>query len=484
MAQNINIRSEGKAEKEKETEGEKTFNHFEEFSVSEREKKTSKCESCVSKRRYDRVAVFLCLGCEIYVCADCMDGHRSHVGMEELRKKSERKVKGEEMAIWGKKREGEEREQREKRENKKPEVWDINTKRVTKTSGKTVESEQRKSENEGMKELSARGRMLENFVDQLLSESQTERKNKLKNTNVSICDRVEVKHELDQERYCFITGLCGLENRRWVACDCCNSCIKIFKLGSHVLQRYIRFVGSWSKPWDVTEIHFTQNSTELGLVSGSNSGISVTDRADPDKPCFVAVTLPWERQIMFIDVSKKPAFRHNVIFTEERCRSIQFYDGKIFTVCGEGFGSRWFVYIKSTDGDTLHMFYIGTYNFRGYFPGPYLAVVSGRVYLTDRERDRVQCRNVEGRIFKEITIRGSEPVGISVDSDNNMYVCARGHNRVYKLDSDLTRYKSVLDQTADYVKGSYALCYYRDKLFISHNGLSSFDNFVTVVRLL
>ena len=157
------------------------------------------------------------------------------------------------------------------------------------------------------------------------------------------------------------------------------------------------------------------------------------------------------------------------------------YSFMIFTVCSKGrYGSLWSVCIQSTDGDTLHKFDTGIY---GYFPGPYLAVVSGRVYLTDWHNDKVQCRNVEGQVIIDKTIEGSRPAGISVDPDNNVYVCAWRDNNVYKLDADLTRYKSVLDQTAGYVRDPRAMCYYRDKLFISHLGPPSLDNVVTVVRL-
>ena len=322
--------------------------------------------------------------------------------------------------------------------------------------------------------------MFGSFVDQLLSESETERKKEMKKkSRVSICDRVNVKHELDRTD-CWITGLCGLDNRRWVACDWFNSCIKIFKLGSHVIQRYILFKGS--NPWDVTEIHLKQNSAEPSLVPGSSSGIFGTDRADPDKPCFIAVTLPWKHQIMFIDVGKKPALLHKVLYTERECRSIQFDDDKIFTVCSEGpYDSLcWFVCIKSTDGDTLTKFDI---DIHGDFPDPYLAVVSGRIYLTDKHNKKVQCRNVEGQVITDKTIKRSRPRGISVDPDNNVYVCAGLNGNVYKLDADLTRYKSVLNQTTDYVESPLALCYYRDKLFISHDWTPSLNNVVTVVRL-
>ena len=440
MAQNRNSET-GRKVGKKEERGEETSDQMEELFVREREKKSSKCESCVSKGMYDRVSIFLCLVCEIYVCAGCMDEHRSHEGMK----------------VW---------------RNEEPGVWGNLKKTVTKAFGLTLKSDRKKE-----REESERERMLGNFVDQLFSESETERKKELKKkSRISVCDQVDVKHELDRKD-CRISGLCGLENRRWVACDWYNSCIKIFKLGSHVIQRYIRFVGA--RPWDVTEIDFKQNSAEPSLVSGSSSGISGTDRADPDKPCLIAVTLPWERQIMFIDVSKKPALRHKVLYTEGKCRSIEFYEDKIFTVCIYR-SPFWFVYIQSTDGDTLHKFNTGIYG----SPGPYLAVVSGRVYLTDRDNNKVQCRNVEGQVIADITIEGSGTAGISVDPDNNVYVCAWWDNKVYQLDADLTRYKSVLDRTPVYVGRSDALCYYRDKLFISHHVWPpSLPNVVTVVRL-
>ena len=423
------------------------------------ESNNARCEMCVQKGSIiDSVAVFLCFVCEMFVCVNCMSDHSSHDG----------------MSVGREEREGMEcKSESERMEEKR--------KGLGKTSQGEDGSDRQKTEKEKEKEdKTGIRRIAKKLWDDVMNESEIEREEKFKTNKVSICDRVNVKHELDRKD-CDITGLCGLENRRWVACDWLNCCIKIFKLGSHVMQRYIRFV--MSDPWDVTEIDLKQNSAEPSLVSGSSSGISGTDRADPDKPCLIAVTLPWKHQIMFIDVSKKPALRHKVLYTEGECRSIEFYEDQIFTLCSKvPYVSLWFVYVKSTDGDTLHMFDTGSY---GYFPFhvPYLAVVSGRVYLTDWDNNKVQCRNVEGQVIADKTIEGSWPAGISVDPDNNVYMCARRHNTVYKLDADLTRYNSVLDRTTDYVERPFALCYYRDKLFISHVGPPSLRNFVTVVRL-
>ena len=428
------------------------------------ESNNRRCETCVRKgSMIDCVAVILCFVCEMFVCVDCMSDHSSHDGMIVGREERER---------MGCKSESERMEEKSKRLGK-----------TSKRIGFEDESDRQKTEKEKEKEdKTGIRRIAKKLWDDVMNESEIESEEKFKTNKVSICDRVNVKHGLDQNEDCFITGLCGLENRRWVVCDFCNSCIKIFKLGSHVIQRYIRFVGSDSNPWDVTEIDLKQNSAEPSLVSGSSSGISGTDRADPDKQCLIAVTLPWKHQIMFIDVSKKPALLHKVLYTEGQCRSIEFYEDKIFTVCREGRyrSPFWSVYIKSTDGDTLHKFNTFIY---GDIPAPDLAVVSGRVYLTDRNNNKVQCRNVEGQVITDITIEGSEPAGISVDPDNNVYVCARRDNKVYKLDADLTRYKSVLDQTTGYVEDPRDLCYYRDKLFISNFGRPSLRNVVTVLRL-
>ena len=422
------------------------------------ESNNARCEMCVQEGSIiDSVAVFLCFVCEMFVCVNCVSDHSSHDGMSVGREeregigcKSESKRMEEKSKGLGKTSQGEDGSDRQK-----------------------TEKEKEKEDKTGIR------RIAKKLWDDVMNESEIESEEKFKTNKVSICDQVNVKHELDQTD-CWITGLCGLENRRWVVCDFCNYCIKIFKLGSHVIQRYIRFVGA--DPWDVTEIDLKQNSAEPSLVSGSSSGISGTDRADPDKQCLIAVTLPWKHQIMFIDVSKKPALLHKVLYTERECWSIQFYEDKIFTLCRDLSDSPWSVYIKSTDGDTLHIFDTGIYGYP--FHGPYLAVVSGRVYLTDWDNNKVQCRNVEGQLIADITIKGSCPAGISVDPDNNVYVCAWRHDTVYKLDADLTRYKSVLDQTTGYVEDPHALCYYRDKLFISHHvGPSYLYNVVTVVRL-
>ena len=379
----------------------------------------------------ERVAVYLCFECVMYVCRNCLPRHKSHKGMKVGRKESEREMEGE------------------------------------------ASGSDRMEESEGKISL---------LLDDLMKESKTERIAKFENSQVRIYDRINVKHELDRYQKCRIFRLCGLEDTRWVACDRNNNCIKIFSLGSNVLQRYIRFVGSRTDPWDVTEIFVDQNSTDSNSESGSRSEVSVTDRAEQNKHCLVAVTLPRKRQIVFIDLSKKPALLHKVIHTEEPCFTIKFYDDKIFTVCGKYLhGFRCSVYIISTDGDTLNKFDTGIY---GLVSAPDFAVLSGRVYLTDRLNDKVQCRNVEGQLIKEITIIRLGPVGINVDPDNNVYLCARGHRQVYKLDADLTRNKSVLDQTPSHIGDPWAMCYYRDQLFISHVWASSRDNYVTVVRLL
>ena len=432
------------------------------------------CEICMQERQSvlehvfeERVAVFLCFVCEMYVCINCRPEHRSHEGKEVGEKESEREMGGEasgsdRMEVQS----SSERMNKGKGLGKK-------TKRMRSEEGSERE------ENESGRMEKERERKIRLLLDDLMKESKTERIEKFGNSRVRIYDRVNVKHKLDLRTDCRIFGLCILKNKRWVACDCHNSCIKIFSSGSNVLQRYIRVVGPG--PWDVTEIRVNQNSNEPNLKSGCSSEVSVTARAEQDKQCLVAVTLLWEHQILFIDLSKKPALLHKVIRTEELCWAIEFYDGKIFTGCRKGLGSRWFVYIKSTDGDTLGTFDTGIY---GLLPGPYLAVVSGRVYLTDRLNNKVQCRNVMGQVIKVITIEGSGPLGINVDPDNNVYVCAWEHNNVYKLDTDLTRYKSVLDQTAGYIEEPCALCYYRDQLLISHYGPPSLRKYVTVVRLL
>ena len=309
------------------------------------ESNNARCEMCVQKGSIiDSVAVFLCFVCEMFVCVNCMSDHSSHDG----------------MSVGREEREG-------MRWISESERMEEKSKGLGKTSQGEDGSDRQKTEKEKEKEdKTGIRRIAKKLWDDVMNESEIEREEKFKTNKVSICDQVNVKHELDRTD-CYITGLCGLENRRWVACDCRNSCIKIFKLGSHVIQRYVRFVGAG--PWDVTEIDLKQNSAEPSLVSGSSSGISGTDRADPDKQCLIAVTLPWKHQIMFIDVSKKPALLHKVLYTEGQCRSIQFYEDKIFTVCSESrYDSTCYVYIQSTDGDTLHMFNTGSY---GYFPfGP------------------------------------------------------------------------------------------------------------------
>ena len=453
---------------------------FEEVVVTEEKikkdkKKAPLCEICVREHRFaperlleEYVAVFQCFDCEMYVCKNCLSDHRSHEGMKVGRNESERKIEREASESDAIEEQGS-----SKRMNKGTGLGK-KTKRMRLEEEHEREKVREKSGNERMEEESERKLGL--FLDDVIKETKTERIEKFENTHVSIYDRVNVKHELDRMN-CYITGICGLGNTRWVACDYYNRCIKIFSLGSNVLQRYIRIVASGPGPWDVTEIVVNQNSNEQNLESSSSSEVS--DRAKQDKQCLIAVTLLTKHQIVFIDLSKKPAKVHNSMPTEKPFWTLKFYDDKIFTVCG-GLLCPNSIYIKSTDRQTLHQFDTDISN----IPCPYLAVVSGRVYLCDRDSNKVQCRSVEGQLIKEITIKGSSPVGISVDADKNIYVCANNHNTVYKIDSDLTRYNWVFDQTAGFIESPFAVCYYKDKLFISHAVSPSLNNYVTVVRLL
>ena len=418
------------------------------------------CEFCVRERRFEKcVAVFLCFGCERYVCRNCLHGHKWHVGMKKWRKESER-----DMKKWAS-ASGKIEEQSLRKNVKTGNGFGTKTKRM------------RLEDNDERMEMDSE-RNLSLFLDDLINESKTERIEKLKNSHARIYDRVYVKHELDK-RDCRISGICGLGKKRWVACDIANNCIKIFELGSNVLQRYIRF----PMPCDVTELLIGRNSTESNLECGSSSGVSSPDQAKEDTDCLIAILLPANHQILFVDLSKIPALLLRVIHTQDLLCSIQFYDNKIFTTCtvsSKCNRSSAYIHVYSTDGHTLKQFDIDRDQVR------YLAVVSGRVYLTDQENNKVQCRNVEGKVIKEIVIEGSGPTGITVDPDNNLYVCAMNDHKVYKLDADLNQRTSVLDQTSDYIEYPLALCYYRDKLFMSYGHIypTPLKNYVNVVRLL
>ena len=462
------------------------------------ESKNAQCETCLRKSPVtESVAVFLCFACEMFVCECCKVDHRSHDGIhvesevrDETGGKSVSKKSSRKTGLWGilkksKEKKEQTREDRERTGEKSGrKKLKKKSRRLEKTSqGHEDESDRQKGieEKEEKENKVEKRRIAEKLWNDVMNESKIAREERFKSNNMIICDRVEVKHKLDKENYCSVSGFCKLENKRWVACDPSNSCIKIFKAGSHDLQRYIRMVGSMCEPWDVTEIRLKQKSDESSSEFNKVLYISGSNRTEVFEKCLAVVTLPWLCKILFLDLSKVPATIDKVIHTEESCYSVQCYEDKIFTVCRQVLGSPWSLYSKSTNGCTLTKFNTG---FHVYTHVPYLAVVSGQVFLTDYNSNKVQCRNFEGNDISEITIEGSGPRGISVDSDNNVYVCAQRHNKVYKLDANLIRYESVLDQTTDYVDEPRAVLYYRDNLFISHFGSPSLRNCVTVVRLL
>ena len=231
-------------------------------------------------------------------------------------------------------------------------------------------------------------------------------------------------------------------------------------------------------------------------MSGLRTDGSVKDRAEQDIQSLIGVTLPTQRKIMLIDFSAKPPLTYRIISTEKECYHIEFHDKKIVIVCKDP-NKCHSIFIKSTDGETLNCFIIDTIHD---LVVPRFAIISGRVYITDYHRNKVQYRNIEGQVVSEITVKGSGPVGITVDKDNSsmdpdvchnhfdlnnkLYVCAWGLNKVYSFDSALTRYDSELDQIRGVIERPYAVCYHRNRLYMSHRWPKSLGNFVTVIQLL
>ena len=318
----------------------------------------------------------------------------------------------------------------------------------------------------------------DDFVSSMMNESKKERKESLRKTNVCVCDYVDTKHGLVKDKDCDIRGITGYANKWWVLCDYDNYCIKLFSLGSNVLQRYIRL---GSKPWDVTEIIVKNKTTEQDSASCSETDISETDNK-PDRKHLLAVTFLGECFILIIDLGKNPAVIHSKIKTEKECLQIDFYDGNLYTACKEL--SRYSVSILSVEGVTLKTFQTDIPgSWHHYWPS--LTVLNGNIYMTDYYNHRVVCYNDEGRILHEIRIDLSFTQGICVDrSEDKVYVSSYWHDKVYELESDLSRYTSVIDQTKRYMKRPWAICFYSDKLYVSHYPWSVSGFYVTVVRLL
>ena len=403
--------------------------------IRKEKKNYSICEICICKQPFiENAAVFLCFVCEVYICASCKIDHQLHDGMGVGSEENERR--GEECKGGG--------------------------------MGEDLEALRKLSEN------SERDEMRRKFLDEIMSESLIERVDKFDSKYVRISDRVNVKDVRD-ENDCWITGLCGLSNTGWVVCDYNNNCLKLFKLGNNALQRYIQFE---SQPYGVTEV---QNSNEPDLVSGCKSVVSITNKSGPDKQCLIAVTLPWKHQIIFTDLTKRPALKEKIVSTEKQCYCLQFCDAKLFILCLESpyYISSFYIYLKSLDGTTLYILNTDIY----FGSVPQLAVISGIVYITDSNNHTIHCSNIESKLSSEITIKGSGAVGISVTPNNEVYVSAKYHNKVYYLDSNLTLHYSVLDHTKSHIQEPNTMCYHQGKLYISHFESSSVCNFVTVVSL-
>ena len=311
--------------------GEELYTEIKELSSSEGQNKSPSCEICVRKRPLlETEAIFLCFVCKVYVCFSCMPKHEYHDGMQVTKTKKESKVEREGSEKMDETSErGKNREQGES-ERVKDKAMGLGKK----SKRMRLEADiKRQKEREDTDRVTERDKTRRKYIFNTMNESENEREEKFYNNQVSIYDRLDVRHELNKAEVCWITGLCGLGNNRLVVCDDNNSCLKIFKLGGKMLERYVWF--SRFPPRGVTEICLKQNISEQKLVSSNSSSITETARADSDKHCLVAVTVPKKRQIILIAFSTKPAEIWNVIHTEGQCYSITFYDENIFIGCKE-----------------------------------------------------------------------------------------------------------------------------------------------------
>ena len=166
----------------------------------------------------------------------------------------------------------------------------------------------------------------------------------------------------------------------------------------------------------------------------------------------VVITLPWERQLQFIELS--PELGHGqLIQLDKQCWGVCVVGEEIYVTCGSsGLGDiGGEVRIYNTEGVVKRRLGAPTEPGSSYmFSWPdYLTVnaCSGRIYVSDRGRRTLTCLSEDGSIIYQYSDPElSYPLGLYVDADDYVVVCGSDTNNLQMISPGGEKVSTLLSE--------------------------------------
>ena len=248
-------------------------------------------------------------------------------------------------------------------------------------------------------------------------------------TEMTVASKSEVNINMLGERAVpSISGCTFMPNGDVVLCDDNNSNIKLLS-DTFTTKDSLRLD---SEPWDVSPV-------------SSSSAV---------------ITLPYERQLQFIQVMPSLKKLDRSINIDSLCWGVQVVADLIYVTCYNALG----------EGEVIVLDMNGTITHRlrhtdkkpSMFSSPrYITVCpsSRKMLITDWDTDTVSCLLSDGTVvyqYKDAELKG--PGGVCVDGGGNVIVCGHHSNNVQVIRADGTKCCTLLT-SQDGVSDPYSVAY-------------------------
>ena len=243
--------------------------------------------------------------------------------------------------------------------------------------------------------------------------------------------RVKIRLSGD-ENVPWITGCVFMPDGRAAICDCNNNNVKLLAESLITVEESLALPG---KPWDISAV-----SDKLAII-----------------------TLPQKQQLQYVTMIPRLTNRR-IIHLGARCWGVCVVGDYIYTTCQTVglHGSEGEVRILDLEGNLKRRI---AKSDQFWATKPYYITVSNkdnRMYVTDADTDTITHLDSDGRVILRYTPSRNmtRPLGICIDSDRNVLVCAQDSNNIHKIfiSRDIHR-KVILDSKDDNIRKPTAIAY-------------------------
>ncbi|XP_052762617.1 uncharacterized protein LOC128205181 [Mya arenaria] len=207
--------------------------------------------------------------------------------------------------------------------------------------------------------------------------------------------------------------------------------------------------------WDNKNVKLLDENFDIDdyiTVDGNPNDVCVLNPDD------IAVTMPIQKTIQFIQVKPKMALKHT-IKTDDSCRGLASHNGRLFVVCGGFKGEKeGKVVVFSLTGDHIRTIERNNSGQR-IFACPIAVCVSSDgklIHVTDGQRGVVTLTQ-ENDVVSVVSDRETKwPCGICMDKHDNALICNGQSNTVIQV-SGINKIATVI-QKGDKIKKPHSIC--------------------------